>query len=844
MAPLTAKAFYDFDKTGAVRAVRNDLGGSLPGMVQFAQDHTVDPSGNEAKEMPRLTMSREAMVLITPDPSLTGISAMQVTATLNGATLGTIQLRQPEAIFRSDYSATDGRSDYVYSKRAWTGVLPWQWVQPGLELRVADNQNRSGSLAAKAIDFAGAGELVVQSIRIGMLTTPEVSPGKQLFRSNPVKAATDYFQTIPAAKITASYYEDVSLPKVMVATGVIYDKASAGNGGWYEGDMRENTAKSTFSVGINMANYGVTSSSMVSQAQPQAIQTATIHHARGVYANGTMPHGYSGGNSILTLDNSVGNEFSHEIGHHYGLGHYPGQSGDNYFWSVHHHDSGWGYMGHRKRMRSNILWQRPVTGGLSGSATLDNTYRFAPDSMAGGDFQSALSSYTHYTGYSTRRAIQPAIGNKAVPDKDASSGYRMWNASTRTMEDKAPSVPVQKEVWYNNATTFAKPRLYGVPVITILGGYDPQTNNALLYQPLRGNWGNVFNLPSEAYDKDPVTRNCWLDVSFAAGNTQRIAVAGRRMNTGGTYVANKLHVNLAQSENPTQAVLQCQTKGAPAAETLYTLDIPQSTTAMPAPVIVGKEYGYSALRAVELPALDAALQAFAGKEMLTLSAANQVLLDSYRDNASELSAPARTQLQRYDAQQSLGLRLNRWMNAYATDLGKGVTEAQTALVSFVRQLGFSETSLVPAAQTMTMTNGNCIQKYGNSVRVAGKALCTGGPDEQWILDARGAIHSRSDLGLCLTDPGNSGGDVKLSACSATSDNQAWDTSTPKKITRGGRCMDLNTGKLGSDGTNRLIVYGCTGGANQQWSGLVNSNSLLMTLLSNDNLRLLATIPQK
>ena len=839
MAPLTAKAFYDYDRTGAVRAVRNDLGGSLPGMVQFAQDHTVDPSGNEAKEMPRLTMQREAMVLITPDPSLTGISTMQFTATLNGASLGTIQLRQPEAIFRSDYAATDGRTDYVYSKRAWTGVLPWQWVQPGLELRVADNQNRSGHLAAKAIDFAGAGELVVQSIRIGMLTTPEVSPGKQLFRSNPVKAATDYFQTIPAAKITASYYEDVSLPKVMVASGVIYDKASAGNGGWYEGDMRENTGKSTFSVGINMANYGVTSASMASQAQPQAIQTATIHHARGVYANGTMPHGYSGGNSILTLDNSVGNEFSHEIGHHYGLGHYPGQSGNNYFWSVHHHDSGWGYMGHRKRMRSNILWQRPVTGGLAGSATLDNTYRFAPDSMAGGDFQSALSSYTHYTGYSTKRAIQPAIGNKAVPDKDASSGYRMWNATTRTMEDKAPSVPVQNEVWYNGAKTFAKPRLYGVPVITILGGYDPQTNNALLYQPLRGNWGNVFNLPGDtALDE---ARKCWLDVRFAAGNTQRIAVAGRRMNSGGV---NKLHINLAQSENPTQAVLQCQTKGAAAAETLYTLAIPPSTTAMPAPVIVGKEYGYSALRAVELPTLDAALQALAGKEMLTLSASNQVLLDSYRDNASELSAPARTQLQRYDAQQSLGLRLNRWMNAYATDLGKGVTEAQTALVSFVRQLGFSETSLVPAAQTMTMANGNCIQKYGNNVRVAGKALCTGGPDEQWILDARGAIHSRSDLGLCLTDPGNSGADVKLSACSATSDNQAWDTSTAKKITRGGRCMDLNTGKLGSDGTNRLIVYGCTGGVNQQWGGLVNSNSLLMTLLSNDNLRLLATIPQK
>ncbi len=48
----------------------------------------------------------------------------------------------------------------------------------------------------------------------------------------------------------------------MVASGVIYDSVSATNGGVYDGDMRENTAKSTFSVGINLANWGVTSSSM------------------------------------------------------------------------------------------------------------------------------------------------------------------------------------------------------------------------------------------------------------------------------------------------------------------------------------------------------------------------------------------------------------------------------------------------------------------------------------------------------------------------------------------------------------------------------------------------------
>lgn len=805
-------------------------------MVQFAQNHTVDPAGNEAKTMPRLTMSREAMVLITPDPSLSGISDMQVAVSVNGAAKGTLTLRHPDAIFRSDYSNKDGRADYAYSRRAWTAVLPWDWVQPGMELRVVDNQNRSGNLAANAIDFGGASELVVLSLRLGMLTAPVVNDGQHWFRSNPADAATDYFQTIPAAKMTAGYYEDVMLPEVMVASGVIYNKASASNGDVYSGDMRENTAKSTFSVGINMANYGVTSSGMQSQAQPQTFQIATIHHARGVYANGNVNHGLSGGNSILTLSTSQGNEFSHEIGHHYGLGHYPGEKNGNYFWAVHHHDSGWGYIGYRKRMRGNILWERGQNDGLAGSAKLDDTYRFAPDAMAGGDFQSALSRYTHYTGYSTKNAIQPALMKKPVLTPASPTGYQQWNADTRQMENIAPAVPNQGDVWYNGMKTFLAPRLHGVQVITLLGGYDPVTNKALIYQPLRGNWGNVFNLPSASSLTE--ARNCWLDVNFATGATQRIAVAGKRMQQDRV---NKLHVNLAAAEKPSKASLQCQTPGA-AAETLYTIDIPQYAGAMPEPVRVGKEHGYAALRAIERPKLDDALQALAGQDSLTLSTANKVLLDSWRDYADELSPGARQQLQRYDAQQELGLRLNRWMDTYATDLDQGVAEAQNALVSFIRQLGFADAPLVPAAQSMQMANGNCIQKFGDAVRVAGKALCTGGTDEQWILDARGAIHSRSNLGLCLSEPGRNGADIQLSTCSTGNDNQVWDTSVPNRIARGGRCMDLNSGNLGPDGTNRLISYSCSGGRNQQWSGLQPSGSLLLTLLSADNARRLASLP--
>lgn len=114
------------------------------------------------------------------------------------------------------------------------------------------------------------------------------------------------------------------------------------------------------------------------------------------------------------------------------------------------------------------------------------------------------------------------------------------------------------------------------------------------------------------------------------------------------------------------------------------------------------------------------------------------------------------------------------------------------------------------------------------VRIAGKSLCTADANEPWILDGRGSIRSRADLGLCLTDQGGSNA-VLLTACDVRNDNQVWDTRLPKRIARGNRCLDLSSGNL-SNNLGRLIIYGCTGGANQQWSGLVPGDSLALSLI--------------
>ena len=135
----------------------------------------------------------------------------------------------------------------------------------GLHIRVLDPlNNRTGDLTENDIDFAAPGELVLQNIRLGLLTDPPKSNGHYMLLE-PAKAGTDYFQTIPAARMIVTKYDDLKLEKVMVASGVIYDTVSATTGDVYSGDMRENTAKSTFGVGINLANWGITSASMASQ---------------------------------------------------------------------------------------------------------------------------------------------------------------------------------------------------------------------------------------------------------------------------------------------------------------------------------------------------------------------------------------------------------------------------------------------------------------------------------------------------------------------------------------------------------------------------------------------------
>ena len=825
--------YFDYDANSKIRVIRNDLTGSFEAMLQFGQSHVVDPNGNESKKMPRLTMEKEALLLVTPSQAMGTIERLSADIYMNNQWLRTIELDDPTHIPQSDQTNTDDRPRVQYSKRAWSARLNWDEIRPGLRIQFKDFHGRQGQITEDKIDFAPPGELVLNNIRIGMLTAPPVSNGHYML-NDPVRAGSDYFQTIPAAEMTVAKYDDIQLDRVMIADGTIYDTASASQGGVYEGDMRENVGKSTFSVGINLANWGITSASMASQNQPQLTQTVVAHHSRGKYANGESNHGLSGGNGMLTLYDSVGNEFSHEIGHHYGLGHYPGQEGDNQFWTSHHADSGWGYIPYRNMMRGNLIWNnKDLWANSTGIANFLALYPHSRDAMSGGYASSSVSRYTHYTGYSTYLKIQPHF-NRYVWDKTSPTGYKKWNEVTRQMEVAQPTMPDSAApVWYQPKQNYLRPRVFGEPVVTILGGYDPIAKVGLLYPAARSNWGNVYDLPAAntALNQDA----CWLNVQYP-NTVTNIALAPTRLGSN----ANKLHVNLALADHPQKVDLYCKQANA-AAKLLSTTVIPQYTTAITPAVKIGKAQGYKALRDVELPLLEQELLNQAANNIIVLSPNGLMLYQAYKSYKNEMSLAAQQVLERYEEQETRWMRLNRWVNVYYDDLAKDVPAAIDALNAFIKQLGLQQDD--PLAQSgLLKNNKNCLKTELASnqkmdVYISGPSACTADETEQWVYDSLGRIHSKAAMGQCLTGNGGSA-KVTLTDCMVNNAAQVWSMdATTSAIKQSGQCLDLNSGNLVN---NRQIAirYSCSGNNNQRWTMLNQNTSLILAGATSKNIGIL------
>ena len=819
--PSADIGFHDTTRDGSPRPIRDDLGGELGGMVELVQATTSDPTGNAANERPDPVADRPALLLFTPTSEMTGVS---VEVRVQGESVGTLELEAPHRLPASDQSY-DERGSVAYSLRAWSAELPAEWMQPGLSLSLTSADGTTGTV--DQVDLGAPDELVLNNIRLGMLTEAPASDS-QPFITDPVASGTDYFQTLPVAKLTVAQYETVELDEVIVASGDIYttEEPDPSDGSVYAGTMRENVGKAQVSTGINLATWGVTSSEMTQQ-QPGHTNQRVIHHSAGLYANGRHVHGLSGGNGMATLYSSTGNELSHELGHSYGLGHYPGTdpeaSGDDVVRNASHHmDSGWGYIPYRGLMRSNLdTGPFKETASINGSPFAENlagAYNFNADAMSGGWDASPVSQYTHHTAYSLTR-IQDTLED-LVADTSYPSGYRAWDPGSGW----ADAAELDPEF------DLPRPTEVGVPVFTILGGYNPaDAEQTLVYPAFRSNHGVTFDLPQVDTTAAADERVCWLEVDFEDAETQHIALDA-------SDGMKQLNVNLAESSAPTGAQVHCRTDetttalGAP-------IEIATDLEPMDAPAVIGGDEGFEQLRAEELAELEPELEAQAGSESPLLPAEDLIVLSGWSDDLSLLSDAAAEVAERILALREDAADVEAYLNEHAPG---GVADSEQSLAElahFLEGRGYLDTDgqVTPAGSPVTVDGGHCLHlDETNSLRVDSSEDCAASHDEAWFADGSGRIHLAADAGMCLTYTSP----TTVQPCSMNDPAQHW------VLQEGGYVVRANATNSALDAnrsTGYVTTYALSGTNNQKWDSFETADNVLLNYLSSNALTLLSAV---
>ncbi|WP_347006504.1 M66 family metalloprotease [Aeromonas sp. MR16] len=328
-----------------------------------------------------------------------------------------------------------------YAVDAWSAVLPADWIQPGISLQLSQ-----GGLSGELTDLqiGAPSELLIHTIDIGMLTSPR---NQFAFAGDP-EAHREYFQTVPTSRLIVSQYEPLSLAEVMLPDGTLLTDFDPGQGGWHEGTMRQRIGKELISLGIDNANYGINSTAGEGESShPYVVAQLAAHNSRGKYANGVQVHGGSGGGGIVTLDSSLGNEFSHEVGHNYGLGHYVGGFAGSVHRSAEAANSSWGWDGDKNRFIPNFGASRNGQSAcLDGQCQAPFDGRpFGFDAMAGGAPLSGFNRFTLYTPNSAA-IIQRFLESKAVFDANSPTGFSKWDAATAAMKPYEHRVEVLEQV--------------------------------------------------------------------------------------------------------------------------------------------------------------------------------------------------------------------------------------------------------------------------------------------------------------------------------------------------------------------------------------------------------------
>ncbi|NEQ39784.1 MAG: hypothetical protein F6K40_27460 [Okeania sp. SIO3I5] len=442
------------------------------------------------------------------------------------------------------YSSLDIELNKIaYISKTFSSILPASIIEPGLQLSFKSGNKES---EVTNLNIGAPNELIIHTIDLGMLTSPR---DEFSFQKDP-ELHRQYFQQLPISSLTVSEYEPQYFTEVMLPNGDLLTDFDPSQGGVYDGTMRQKIAKILVSHGIDNANYGINSSGGGSERwHPFSSAQFTAHNAVGKYVNGVQVHGLSGGNGMVTLESSIGNEFSHELGHNFGLGHYPGGFNGAIDRPADQVNSTWGWDADHNFFIPNF--EKIITNKeqcYESECTLPFVgHRFGKGAMSGGaPLYTVQNGYTLHTPYELNK-IQNFSESKAVFSPDSPTGFSKWDANSKQMSPWKNMVN-NDLMTASNSQVERKPYKQGVPIATIVGYYDPNKQlSSYIYPALHGSFGAV-------YEDNFTDSTCKLNVFTRNSGTKVFNLHTRRLDQG--YM-NKIHVNIEEALKPYSANVSC-----------------------------------------------------------------------------------------------------------------------------------------------------------------------------------------------------------------------------------------------------------------------------------------------
>ncbi|EPL9570356.1 M66 family metalloprotease [Providencia rettgeri] len=462
-----------------------------------------------------------------------------------------------------------------YMENTWSTTIPGEYIQPNIKIDFI-HKNKMGILPKTTIGSPTT--LRLHLLDIGIFTEPR---DKFDFRDTP-ELNRQYYQQIPASTLLVNRYESTRVDQFVFSDGSILKEVIPENGGWHEKSISKIT-RWAYGEGIHMATSGINSSP---DDGPTFVPTPQIvvYNSVGQYQNGKVVHGglgsYKGG--LASVEDSIGNEFSHELGHNFNIiDFYGGSPKDkkNNAYSLYTPNT---LAAIQKRLEKLHAFNTDSSTGYqkwnSETSKMENAYLELPSFLQfnvpvknGEDISlyklcKALEKYDVLkiklgNGYHSKNIHLPDASSRNTEDTIIIETCADWDTTVHLNGETEKIKKNEKITYISDGKSWVKSHHHGlhkkpikqdVPVITVLGFYDPE-GQILVTDPEKQKSNHVqdilYGSSGMVYEDNKKLDSCssYLEFDLEDGTTRQYKLHGTNFKTSHM---NRFHVNIERDLKP------------------------------------------------------------------------------------------------------------------------------------------------------------------------------------------------------------------------------------------------------------------------------------------------------